>query len=184
MSSPPRRLETCATQGRKYADFWFRLLSYQAGQLKQRDGESIGCRLTSELDCYWVGSLDFNFLVENYWCFPLNPPKSEKHFLRGGGGRAIQQPEPGKWMPGKLGGGPRALRWNRQAHAMGLSLSTGEGSIASTDRLSKQKCTGGPSQEVCIMLLENRGPFTAPICPALKADLSRGRQAPSSLLES
>ena len=39
------------------------------------------------LDCYWVGSLDFNFLVEIKWCFPLNQ-KSETHFLKGGRSRS------------------------------------------------------------------------------------------------
>ena len=34
------------------------------------------------LDCYWVGSLNFNFLVEIKG-FSTKPPKSEKHFLRG-----------------------------------------------------------------------------------------------------
>ena len=33
------------------------------------------CGLVSKLDCYWVGSLDFNFSVEFFWGFPLNPPK-------------------------------------------------------------------------------------------------------------
>ena len=40
------------------------------------------------LDCYWVGSLDFNFLVEIKLGFPLNPPKSEKLFAGG----SLQQP--------------------------------------------------------------------------------------------
>ena len=35
------------------------------------------------LDCYWVGSLDFNFLVEFKLGFPLNPQKVI-HFLQGG----------------------------------------------------------------------------------------------------
>ena len=29
------------------------------------------------LDCYWVGSLDFNSLVEIKWWFPLSPQKVE-----------------------------------------------------------------------------------------------------------
>ena len=37
----------------------------------------------SNLDGYWVGSLDFNFLVETKLCFPLNPPKVV-NFLQGG----------------------------------------------------------------------------------------------------
>ena len=32
---------------------------------------------------YWVGSLDFNFMVEIIWGFPLNPQKVN-HFLRRG----------------------------------------------------------------------------------------------------
>ena len=35
------------------------------------------------LDCYWVGSFDFNFLVEIKLGFPVNPPKVD-HFLQGG----------------------------------------------------------------------------------------------------
>ena len=35
------------------------------------------------LACYWVGSLDFNFLVEIRWGFPLNPQKVI-HFLQRG----------------------------------------------------------------------------------------------------
>ena len=35
------------------------------------------------LDCYWVGSLDFNFLVEIKLNFPLNPQKVI-HFLQRG----------------------------------------------------------------------------------------------------
>ena len=36
-----------------------------------------------KLDCYWVGSLDFNLLVEIKLGFPLNPQKVI-HFLQGG----------------------------------------------------------------------------------------------------
>ena len=47
----------------------------------------LGCltvwRLLSRLlDCYWVGSLDFNFSVAIKWCFPLTPPKVV-NFLQG-----------------------------------------------------------------------------------------------------
>ena len=40
-------------------------------------------RQLSNLDCYWVGSLDFNFLVEIKLGFPLNPP-NKLNFLQGG----------------------------------------------------------------------------------------------------
>ena len=36
-----------------------------------------------QLDCYWVGSLDFNFLVETK-VFSSTPPNSETLFARGG----------------------------------------------------------------------------------------------------
>ena len=43
-----------------------------------------GCSFVVEslLDCYWVGSLDINFLVETKLCFPLNPQRVV-NFLQG-----------------------------------------------------------------------------------------------------
>ena len=43
-----------------------------------------GWRTLSDLDCYWAGSLDFNFLVEIKLCFPLNPQKVRNTYCSGG----------------------------------------------------------------------------------------------------
>ena len=70
------------------------------------------------LDCYWVGSLDFNFFVEIKLGFPLNPPKSGETKTLFAGGRCSN---PGFYAP-KRPLAELALRIATPAAAVGRAL--------------------------------------------------------------
>ena len=113
---------------------------------------------TISFGCYWVGSLDFNFLIEIKLGFPLNPQKVI-HFLQGGQHQpsSKRSPEASRCLPraartvvGGVGASPEscASGWGGKAfpqiHERGHRLA----SIRARDARSGCPCNGTPSAGV------------------------------------